>query len=567
MAPPSTSASGAPVPGRTPDMMPLPGQKYAPPEFYGRHDKIIDFLAEFNQIANSYNLSDIQKCERVVRYCSKNVKELIESLEAYRTPDWTALQTELIKLYDAARSSTRYYRSDLEDFAHEWKYKKIKTMSMWKKYVRRFTRIAGWLLANNKITADEKKTFFWLGIHRKLKNIIENRLIPGANPPIDLRVPFAEDRIMKVVENSILERDRFDRGYSRNKSELEESDDDDSASDVSASDDSSDEESDREDRKRRSKKKVVRRKKSHRERDRWDSEEEQPKKSQKKSQVKSSKKESRHQEQKNNGDEMEDLIEQMGRMSISDPDYVQLYYRVLSLNPFLARCLKAPSSFTRQSRVSPSYSSINPPMPIANSIQNPPMINPRYNQSMSMGAPITCYGCGIVGHGISQCPKIEELIQTGVLVRGANRKISFKDGTPIFRVGNETIIQATERIKASKVKNTVSHFYAIKEMDDSDSDSDQDDCDVYLIPGIDYESDSGNVLAAERTTRQISKSRKEAFDGVYPPSKARFKGKENIKTGVKATPIPSSTPKPVPLSMQRRTQASVFYTSNGTHSI
>src|SRR6202021_1033060 len=184
---------------RTPDMMPLRGQRYAPPTFRGGHDKITDFLTEYTQIANSYSLSDAQKVERIVRYCSSKVQKLIESLPSFTTPDWPALQAELIKLYDAARSSTRFWRTSLEKLVKSWKKKKIRSLSVWKAYVRELTTVAGWLLAKNKITADEKATFFWLGIHPSLKNIIESRLRAGATP-LNVTTPFPEASITTVVE-------------------------------------------------------------------------------------------------------------------------------------------------------------------------------------------------------------------------------------------------------------------------------------------------------------------------------------------------------------------------------
>ena len=72
-------------------------------------------------------------------------------------------------MYDADLDTRRYKVSDVRNFSKKHKAKKICDLAGWKKYCRAFLRIAGSLLAGNKISEKEYATYFWQGIPRALR--------------------------------------------------------------------------------------------------------------------------------------------------------------------------------------------------------------------------------------------------------------------------------------------------------------------------------------------------------------------------------------------------------------
>ena len=81
---------------RVAGVMPRPNQAGAM-----RFDKtdVTDFLRRWNIECEDYGLSDPQKCDRIIDYCSPEIREVIELLDGYTNRDWEALQAELKKLY------------------------------------------------------------------------------------------------------------------------------------------------------------------------------------------------------------------------------------------------------------------------------------------------------------------------------------------------------------------------------------------------------------------------------------------------------------------------------------
>ena len=525
---------------RTPDMMPLVGQKSAPTKFKGSHEHVKRFLRHYNQLCNAYNLSDADKCERIIDYCSTKVVKLIEALSSYRDQKWTELQQDISRYYDAALKETRYNIRDLITLARTWKLKPINSLTKWKKYERQYMTIAGWLLAKSKISDDQMATYFWHGINKKLRSIIELRLINSAGTtPLDVTTPFEMDKIIKVVE-VLFERNRFDVNVADSDSEIpgrNEDSDSDTLSDDSSSDES---EPERRYSRKKSSSKPSNKKSQHK---KWDTDEDEPKKNSKKIvEKKEAKKESRVTDKKTipPQDEVESLIRQMSKLSIDDQRYGLAYYKALKLDPDIVHCVKPPNL---HSSLKPSSPSSNNPQPVST---NNPFNTPR-DQMM-------CYGCGKKGHGMSSCTKITDLISTGTILRDTSGRIILKDGTFIRRLPGESFVQAIERLTAEKSK---SHFFALNS-DFSQSESEEEE--AYMIPALDSEAEEQDediqIMPVERSLPKSKAARKDALQGVYPPS--RNKGKENERPTVTFPPIPTHPVKPGPLRTQTRAQGKPF---------
>ncbi|KIM72647.1 hypothetical protein PILCRDRAFT_15952 [Piloderma croceum F 1598] len=169
-----------------------------------------------------------------------------------------------------------------------------------------------------------------------------------------------------------------------------------------------------------------------------------------------------------------------------------------------------PPANTFQAQPPPSYPAQPPPhLSSANSYPLRPL-----QPSIQQHDEIWCFGCGELGHGMSSCPKIMELVSKGVLARDRGGQIMKADGSAIRRIGSETFIDAVEWEKQPQ-----SHLVTINEgfCDDSSTGSEGD-------------SDSDNE---KLEIKYEDVYRKEVLDGIYlPPLKrqsARLKkDKENI---------------------------------------
>jgi len=529
-----------------PDTMPLLGQKGAPVKFTGHHDHVKKFIRHYKQICQAYGITDdAGKCSRIVDYCSSKVNKLIEALTSYQSNNWSQLEKDLLQYYDADFEGTRYTVKDLIALTKVWKTKQIKTLTRWKRYERKFTTIAGWLEAKSKITSDEKARYFWLGINKPLRSIIELRLITSSGTsPLSLTSPFSIDKVRKVAEN-LFERDRFDADFTDSDTEIprqSRESDSDNSSDSSEGEADSDEEF-----LTQLKKKVknLDKKALRKSLQKYlpDSDNEGVQRPSKRANSKKSvtKKTTADKAASIGHDEVESLIKQMGQLSLDDQKYGLLYYRAIKLDPDVALCIQPPRiKFNTSSQFKP---------------QNK-QSNSSNTSAVSARDGTTCYGCGLKGHNMQACYKIENLIQSGKIAKDANGRLVDQNGQVIRRISKENFLQALERQKAES-SAPKSHYFALNS-DLSDyymSDADQE-TGVYALPAAQHFFNHGDeeyfVMPVERSHQKVSTTaRKAVLDGVYPPPLTRAKGKENVQTTKTTLPVPTGPVKFGPASAQK----------------
>ena len=154
-------------------------------------------------------------------------------------------------------------------------------------------------------------------------------------------------------------------------------------------------------------------------------------------------------------DEVEQLIEELGKLSLQDAHYARLYYKAVKLDPTVAGWMTPPQQ--RRTTFEPS----------------------RRFSSNTQGQP-TCYGCGKPGHMTRECTELQALLKKGTIIRNSTGQIMFRDGTPVRRQYNETLIQAI-----SNRSSRTSHFYAIQDEDSEDDEYNN----YYYLSELDEESD------------------------------------------------------------------------------
>ena len=518
--------------------MPIPGTKLAPEKFRGDFHKVREFIQHFERLCAQNNVvKDAEKCETVLRYCSRRERQTIKNILSYSTKKWEKLKYDILKLYDADLDTKKYKVRDVRNFSKKQKQKKVRNLAEWKKYCRAFLRVAGSLLAEKKIGSKEYATYFWQGIPRTLRMRLENRLLAG-DPVRDLSEPFEVDDIDRAAE-AILQRDRFDRALDDSDSDEEDSSgvESSSESDDESSSDESEEERNR--RKRRVKKKTRSKKSttSALEAGKDDS-------ARKRSAVSSRK-------------EVEGLIRQMNLLTQDDPQYGLAYYRALKLDPDVSKIVGGPAFRTMSGQGHMrgnvnTYQSLGPPQPIQNAGSANPS-QPAFMDDRNARPPpprsneMQCFGCGQKGHGMSRCPAVSDLIARGVLTRDHGGRIMHKDGSAIRRFGNETYVQAIEREnRPLSSLITIVDDTSGSESDEEWSEKDDDEYgemeEVFVVRDLTNQS-----YEVERPEKQITARKRQVLDGVYPP-RLKEGGKENRpanpETGRAIRPGKSTTAPP-----------------------
>ncbi|PBK61980.1 hypothetical protein ARMSODRAFT_896196 [Armillaria solidipes] len=293
---------------RTLDMMPLLGARSAPAKFSGKYDTVKKFIRQYKQMCAVYNVPDKEKCRRIIDYCSTKVTWFVEALDSFVREDWIQLEKDILTYYDAELNESRYLVSDLDKLTDRWRSKGIYDLKRFKKYEVEFLTMANWLLHKGKITQDEQHTKFWYGLNGNLREIVEARYMTS-HPRYDPRKVIPREDVAKIMTAT-----------------EDETSSDDEDSDSSDLDDDSDYENKKRRAKRLSRKKKEKKKprekhkKWRRERNNnWREKLEEKDKSKAKNKKESA-------PEKNQTDEVEELVGKLSRMKVSDTDYAQVYY-------------------------------------------------------------------------------------------------------------------------------------------------------------------------------------------------------------------------------------------------
>ena len=234
------------------------------------------------------------------------------------------------------------------------------------------------------------------------------------------------------------------------------------------------------------------------------------------------------------------MIKQMNLLTQDDPQYGITYYRALKLDPDIAKIVVEPALrrpgdqrvVAARATTYPQarYSQTAKPAYYAPQVSSQPPLQPP-----PRGSEMTCYGCGEKGHGMSRCGVINEMISKDLLALDIAGRIVHKDGTPIWRMNNETYAQAIERERPPR-----SHLITVADKWDSedgfgsddeiiegdrclDRESESDAEDVFAVRDVGWET-----FVADRPEKKIAARQKMIMEGVYPPQmKDLSRGKEN----------------------------------------
>ncbi len=421
--------------------LPIQGKRDAPRTFKGHYDKVEEFLKTMDKLFARYQVTlDEEKVEAILPYCTTKVQDFIHSSPSFNTPDWESLKEHMMEYYDAERANRKYTPNDIWSFNKLWNHKSITNLTQWKKYYREFFSKAGGMLTRKEISDKDFRTLFWLGLPENIRQILEPK-IQAKLEDYDASVPY-EIADISSVANNYFKRNKFTEMVF-NPLKYQPDDDSDSETDESSSD--SDSDSDYDSKRRRKYKKKKRTKHA-------------------KKLVEIEKPTQRYQ---GSEQEIEGMIQQLNTMSLQDPKYGHLYYKVMKLDTtgLAQKCVYREPPHFAQTRISTRN---NPPMTATSSKpmiprQNPPSTFPRQNspatfpnnfpiRNRGMPTPIApgkCYGCAGDNHMLGECPRMKELVNDGLAIYDVEtRKYRMPDGRNIMRRPEETISEAVLRMRS-----------------------------------------------------------------------------------------------------------------------
>jgi hypothetical protein len=356
--------------------LPVRKGKGAPDIFKGDFRDIEPFLDHLEALIAEKNIvKDEYKCRGLVRYCSREVRETLEGLKSFTDKDYNAFKRDFIYHYDKDRERQRYKIKDLHALVKKWSGKKISNLETFKKYHLKYLKIGGWLLKHKKILDQEHRKWFWGGLHKKFRKKVEGqmRLI---DPNLNIRDPFPIEGIVTAAKR-VYDRERFDddeltlfprdrrdeSSSSESESETEEETSSDDSEVIDSDEDSEEEKKNR---------------KKHRKR-----------RDEKRGEKKRKRSPGSRKKEKNDEAEIDELVDKMIRLDITEPSYLALWIKLIRKAPEMERAFARPEP--RRNHVARRDYNMRGPPPHLNS-------NLIDREGPPRGYGLTCFGCGQQGH-------------------------------------------------------------------------------------------------------------------------------------------------------------------------
>ena len=472
-------------------LMPIRGTKNAPDTFKGDYRHVESFIDHYNRLLDHYHVtSERDKCHGLLEYCSQGVKDYIQTSPYFMAPDWSELQKDILNVYDAERMNNRVKPKDFYKFVEQSSLGQITNLTQWKKYHRKYISQAGILKSNRALDELQYHGYYWYGIPKSLRSILEVRL-QARDPIFDNSQPWPITTVQNVAEG-YFKRSKFTSQLPHLQSIGVEEDDEDSDSDDSDSDDSDDYDSDRKHRKYKAKKKKKKKKvksKSKQELNPTQVRIEEP---------------SRNIMAPSRNDEipMDTLIDRLNTMSLKDPQYGKLYYQAVSQDKtgLVAQCISR-----KPIQINPTESSYPRDSPPHQYSNQAPQTYPRgiLPRVPGMQNSYKCYGCFESGHSLRDCGKMAQMVNRGVVTLDPQTfKYRLSDGQPIFRNPDESILDTINRLRPNQPQGAVQYATIGKRVEQfyeeqaqrpylqrSYSDSEDDDASEYENT---YDSDSSD---------------------------------------------------------------------------
>ncbi|KAI0069939.1 hypothetical protein K474DRAFT_1713767 [Panus rudis PR-1116 ss-1] len=229
----TTAASSSAAVLRTP--MPQPREPGAP-SFKG--SQVDAFLEEFEDAAEAAGLDKKKWPERVLRYCSAKVKDVLCHYPQFKGDDWDVAKAKLVELYksndDKPRAMLEQLRALTKKTSQMDGFTSLRQVDS---YIRKYVAIAGNLKDRDIITENEYNLQFYKGLPSAVRGRVRSS---GQLKSTSSKKADPMDDVAKIVRQ-LYDQDDIDAIPDDEEGYLAPSDSDDSDSDSDESDDSSSE--------------------------------------------------------------------------------------------------------------------------------------------------------------------------------------------------------------------------------------------------------------------------------------------------------------------------------------
>ena len=203
--------------------MPYPTSEDAP-RFSGKD--LDGFIAHFEYLATHAALTDAEKCQTVLRYCSDGVRKTMRYDPAFEGSDWPEAKKELDYCYGEPEpyfSVTALYRySD-----RQRKERRIRVLDDFLRYFRGFRWRVGDLVRRGRMTATERDLVFYRGLDAPFRAKIRPRLEMSTKSTLTKDGPPSLEEVVTVVRRHFSRDDIDYTSDSESESESGESDSED----------------------------------------------------------------------------------------------------------------------------------------------------------------------------------------------------------------------------------------------------------------------------------------------------------------------------------------------------
>jgi len=148
------------------------------PHFSGEIEHPIeDFLEEYEELADSCGLSNLQKVEMIIWYVDRSQRHIWQSLPGYINRKWDDFRDNLCKEYVTPSAENQFSRQKLVEFANKYARRCMNNETDVINYQCQFNNLAKVLVKSGRITERECNTTFWHSFHPNDQKALHERLI------------------------------------------------------------------------------------------------------------------------------------------------------------------------------------------------------------------------------------------------------------------------------------------------------------------------------------------------------------------------------------------------------
>jgi len=370
--------------------MPLPRDKLAP-YYDGKPRHLRKFFREYEAAATAAQLVDPAKTDRVIEFVKMRVAQFWSNLPEFKVvnKNWNAFMAAVLKLYPEVDDQHRYTLKDLKKLIRKQSDASIKTVTDLAEFHRIFLEISTWLVDKQLIGEHERNRTYREAFRPRLRRKIGDRL-QILNPLQDPSTPYTVTQCYDAALY-VLRQGGKAKPSKRTRDPLSDSDSDDE-DEGTRSDSSSDDET------------------------------------------------------------LTHNRAAVPTTTLSPAPQVQIKQEPDSITPsferFMQQILQHQQNQTN-ALTAAITSAISGTTKVASIPTSPPPAIPTTSATRYSG----CSFCGLDGHFIQQCPKVDEYVKLGKAARDANGKVVTANGRFIPRgIPGQTL---KERLDQWLSQNTV----------------------------------------------------------------------------------------------------------------